>query len=110
MIGPRIQTVVWPRSVACGDSLMKSLDRAFHFLVFSHEPVGRPDAVEGPSEVLKLLLAEPVAVPCCVAGMIGCSITFDGQNKLARLSGMSGRQINAEFRAPPLRLKHKASC
>jgi pimeloyl-ACP methyl ester carboxylesterase len=39
-----------------------SCEGALQLFVFSHEPVGRPDAVEFPTEVLQLLLTQAIAV------------------------------------------------
>ena len=37
-------------------SVLKGSHRALDFFFLAHEPIGRPDSVESPSEILKLLL------------------------------------------------------
>jgi hypothetical protein len=58
-------------------SILKGSRRALDFFFLAREPIGRPDSVESPSEILKLLLPQPVSISCGVAGMIGSSITLD---------------------------------
>ena len=52
------------------DSLVKRLHRPLNFFLFPHEPISGPNPVESPSQVLKLLLPEPITVSGGVARVI----------------------------------------
>jgi len=59
--------------------------------------------MKGPAQVLKLLLAQPVAISGRIARVIGSPIALDGEYKFSWTSCMASRQINPEFGAADLR-------
>ena len=52
--------------------------------------------MELPSEAFELLLAEPIPVTGCKAGVVRRSIALDSQNKLSWLSRMQSCKIDPE--------------
>jgi hypothetical protein len=59
--------------------------------------------MKSPTEVFELLLAKPVAVAGRIAGVVRRSITFDGQDELARLRWVRSREVNPKLGAANLR-------
>lgn len=59
--------------------------------------------MEGPAEVFELLLPKTVAVAGRITGVVRGSIALDGQDELARLGWVTGREVNPELRAADLR-------
>ena len=43
--------------------LAECFDSALNLFTLVHKPVGRPDAMEAPTEGFQLMLAEPVPIP-----------------------------------------------
>lgn len=60
------------------------------------EPIGDPEAVEGPTLVLEDGLAEAVAVAGAGGGAVGGAVAFDAEEVAAGLSGVGDGEVDVE--------------
>jgi hypothetical protein len=106
--------IVWHRStinlVRKFHPFVKSLQHSLNLVFFAHEPIGRPDTAESPSQVLKLLLPEPVAVSGGVARVVGCAIALDREHISPGFIGMFGNHVDPETRGTHLGDQFQTGC
>ena len=66
------------------------------------KPIGAPDPVETPAEALQDVLAKAIPFARLERGVIGGTVTFNGQDVAARLFGVPHAQIDPKASSPNL--------